>query len=205
MFLDLISIHAPRVGSDARLLSIRRRLQNFNPRSPRGERHLRYMDDFLVIEFQSTLPAWGATHAIRRIAVDGDISIHAPRVGSDAHARLTRPSGHSYFNPRSPRGERLQPLCPILSHLYFNPRSPRGERHWPIWASRIAGSYFNPRSPRGERLSMTKLSHALRYFNPRSPRGERRGHLLHGLWQPSISIHAPRVGSDAFCLHVFEQ
>ena len=33
--------------------------------------------------FQSTLPVWGATQAIRNVQRMSDISIHAPRVGSD--------------------------------------------------------------------------------------------------------------------------
>ena len=35
-------------------------------------------------EFQSTLPVWGATVTRYQLFVDGEISIHAPRVGSDA-------------------------------------------------------------------------------------------------------------------------
>ena len=34
--------------------------------------------------FQSTLPVWGATILRKNIAQDKDISIHAPRVGSDS-------------------------------------------------------------------------------------------------------------------------
>ena len=79
----LISIHAPRVGSDRRDTDLLRNLRDFNPRSPCGERHrLRILlwggDDFnprspcgerqvsadadpYYAEFQSTLPVWGAT------------------------------------------------------------------------------------------------------------------------------------------------
>ena len=56
-----ISIHAPRVGSDFGLSVKRSCVSNFNPRSPRGERHvMRYIKEGLLV-FQSTLPAWGAT------------------------------------------------------------------------------------------------------------------------------------------------
>ena len=58
-----ISIHAPRVGSDPGIMEPRRNGQNFNPRSPRGERLRRNIDDALPVTFQSTLPAWGATTA----------------------------------------------------------------------------------------------------------------------------------------------
>ena len=56
---------------------------HFNPRSPCGER--REMDGLpiYVTTFQSTLPVWGATRAGLLKNLGYDISIHAPRVGSD--------------------------------------------------------------------------------------------------------------------------
>ena len=57
--------------------------------------------------------------------------------------------------------------------------------------------HFYPRSPRGERLGLDSPPRAfLGNFYPRSPRGERRlENGYHGRPQ-SISIHAPREGSD---------
>ena len=122
-----ISIHAPRVGSD-QIVASRWLLPihfnprspcgerpgmsdlfyysfNFNPRSPCGERPLTRISDGFSIQFQSTLPVWGATlwywNCFRR---DG-ISIHAPRVGSDCKIPSTILTP-TYFNPRSPCGER---------------------------------------------------------------------------------------------------
>ena len=103
----LISIHAPRVGSDLRGSGWQRLQQHFNPRSPRGERHAgpgrgspeipisihapRVGSDpgAVVIAgashaFQSTLPAWGATGHVMEEKQKEIISIHAPRVGSDS-------------------------------------------------------------------------------------------------------------------------
>ena len=80
----MISIHAPRVGSDQTVSDLYTDLWDFNPRSPCGERrpHLtqstrrtgisihapRVGSDFLLFvfkfhltKFQSTLPVWGAT------------------------------------------------------------------------------------------------------------------------------------------------
>ena len=37
------------------------------------------------------------------------------------------------FNPRSPRGERLQSREAGIRRPYFNPRSPRGERQYAIY------------------------------------------------------------------------
>ena len=56
-----ISTHAPRTGSDIRLAISQWLAENFNPRSPHGERHAR--------------------DAVARL--DDDISTHAPRTGSD--------------------------------------------------------------------------------------------------------------------------
>ena len=81
----LISIHAPRTGSDCiyRLPSIVQ--AHFNPRSPHGERPGLVQGiatgDF---SFQSTLPARGATLHIVGAVLANQISIHAPRTGSDA-------------------------------------------------------------------------------------------------------------------------
>ncbi len=57
----IISIHAPRVGSDPQGIASGSAGGNFYPRSPRGERRGRIV------------------HALFRMI----ISIHAPRVGSD--------------------------------------------------------------------------------------------------------------------------
>ena len=59
--MKAISIHAPRRGSDIRLSEIKKGSDNFNPRSPQGERHpIQKMCNRHRI-FQSTLPAGGAT------------------------------------------------------------------------------------------------------------------------------------------------
>ena len=55
----------------------------FNPRSPRGERLFRNAIVDPKLGFQSTLPAGGATKCILRTVPGDQISIHAPRGGSD--------------------------------------------------------------------------------------------------------------------------
>ena len=101
-----ISIHAPRMGSDAsddnrscpmadfnprspdgerpRVRWAARRLQEyFNPRSPDGERPVTVPPWPIVPIFQSTLPGWGATLPLDGARRVRNISIHAPRMGSD--------------------------------------------------------------------------------------------------------------------------
>ena len=56
-----ISIHAPRVGSDKLAGPQIRQEQNFNPRSPCGERRKAPTKSTWSTSFQSTLPVWGAT------------------------------------------------------------------------------------------------------------------------------------------------
>ena len=58
---EKISIHAPRTGSDPSAITSANDPDDFNPRSPHGERH-----QVIVFVFQA-----------------GEISIHAPRTGSD--------------------------------------------------------------------------------------------------------------------------
>ena len=57
----LISIHAPRMGSDLRKCG----------------------GSSTTMRFQSTLPGWGATWHWLAVDVQWLISIHAPRMGSD--------------------------------------------------------------------------------------------------------------------------
>ena len=144
--------------------------------------------------FLSTLPARGATahtfnHLFRR-----DISIHAPREGSDT-CRSMRPSRHPHFYPRSPRGERPDGISALLAVQDFYPRSPRGERRARFRRCRLFRliSIHAPREG-SDKLSIDEAS-SKKYFYPRSPRGERP--LKLDAWAVvSISIHAPREGSD---------
>ena len=106
----IISIHAPREGSDAYARRhAGQRFNDFNPRSPRGERLTSPSTAIMRVLFQSTLPARGATYSNQDI-----ITVI------------------SYFNPRSPRGERLEEAAMPGMEANFNPRSPRGERQQTI-------------------------------------------------------------------------
>ena len=125
----IISIHAPRVGSD----------------------RAAHLALGVHVEFLSTLPAWGATGSLTPSPPPGDISIHAPRVGSDRTERIedgtvTEISIHA---PRVGSDlkfiENKQEANKFLSTL-------------PAWGATGAGAYlrwpvphFYPRSPRGER------------------------------------------------------
>ena len=79
----LISIHAPREGSDLRAIHTGPEHCDFNPRSPRGERHTAGSGSSGTKRFQSTLPARGATRVDKARGIGLIISIHAPRGGGD--------------------------------------------------------------------------------------------------------------------------
>ena len=100
-----ISIHAPREGSDRTIAQATEPTRNFNPRSPRGERRQEEIRARSRAGFQSTLPARGATVIGEHSVVTRQISIHAPREGSDYCPPVSHAGGKN-FNPRSPRGER---------------------------------------------------------------------------------------------------
>ena len=144
-----ISIHAPRMGSDGFTKANTKMYIDFNPRSPHGERLLVTDPGAQARQFQSTLPAWGATDNADEDNDSINISIHAPRMGSDKR-RDKRSNTGSDFNPRSPHGERPSNGIRCRDVQYFNPRSPHGERP-PLSMGFHINLYFNPRSPHGER------------------------------------------------------
>ena len=125
-----ISIHAPRVGSDLAGADERSQRRDFNPRSPCGER-----PDFFIQcidgshDFNPRSPCGERLRLLAADLREHQISIHAPRVGSDWHPPLIKTPPHSNFNPRSPCGERLDGTPDDAGGTYdFNPRSPCGER-----------------------------------------------------------------------------
>ena len=190
-----ISIHAPRTGSDAFQPPRAAAAQNFNPRSPHGERPgdsrrssspsnfnprsphgERPIDEKIISaleKFQSTLPARGAT---------------VPGAGSAARK--------SHFNPRSPHGERPE-RWPLLSELqYFNPRSPHGERRCTQQNVSIGKLFQSTLPARGATPPQAAHSRAsaISIHAPRTGSDVNRRHSVTAYKQ--ISIHAPRTGSD---------
>ena len=213
-----ISIHAPRMGSDLALGSPNTGVTYFNPRSPDGERHLRVLRVFHPCHFnprspdgerlgsahvsifpqifQSTLPGWGATGRSQSAMSLIQISIHAPRIGSDKFDCVVA-SGPAWISIHAPRMGSDRPSCekrPLYEISIHAPRmgsdegmttpcSPR-----PRFQSTLPGWGATP--------DRTVPGFPAGYFNPRSPDGERlmQNHLISSDFV--ISIHAPRMGSD---------
>ena len=173
VFSISISIHAPREGSDQITYFYSRVCRYFNPRSPRGERPFEGGQNEQGKEFQSTLPARGATPM------------------ESKNCRI-----ESFQSTLPARGATHIEAAKNMQIKYFNPRSPRGERRFPalVQASLDCISIHAPRE--GSDHFFSRLFNEMSYFNPRSPRGERR--YLGGQQDRDrdISIHAPREGSD---------
>ena len=170
---DAISIHAPRTGSDLPLITLYIHSAYFNPRSPHGERPMADAKALMDAVFQSTLPARGATGFHAEEGGNDNISIHAPRTGSDTRWHPAYQT--SIISIHAPRTGSDHARCVR-----------KGETQ-----------YFNPRSPHGERpAAATRRNHFRRYFNPRSPHGERLHRAGIANADVRISIHAPRTGSD---------
>ena len=98
-----ISIHAPRRGSDVDVVCFITIRKYFNPRSPQGERRTMIDNSKTLKEFQSTLPAGGAT-----------------RLHHHENNRLL------YFNPRSPQGERRLDMYHVSILYRFQSTLPAG-------------------------------------------------------------------------------
>ena len=173
-----ISIHAPRVGSDRLKKTGLRISQNFNPRSPCGERLVSSCIGLSALNFNPRSPCGER------------------RVGNAGYKRPV------HFNPRSPCGERLSGLLTAPRPIYFNPRSPCGERHPPVQNSWDTLRFQSTLPVWGATIRLTGLTAEGRHFNPRSPCGERleKSGIARGI--VIISIHAPRVGSDAHHNHI---
>ena len=147
---------------------------NFNPCSPCGERR--------VLDLQ--------------IPRCEEISIHAPRAGSDPREVAGRAARRN-FNPCSPCGERPGSVAQRPSSVaYFNPCSPCGERPFDGGRARETDE-ISIHAPRAGSDGLWGLRpHLRKGFQSMLPV---RGATRHPAGHPhrvSISIHAPRAGSD---------
>ena len=165
---------SPRGERPPRQGKVRGIMKYFNPRSPRGER--------LILPRISRRRGMISIHAPRggsdeqRSALSGSdnsISIHAPRGGSDDDI-ATVFYVISYFNPRSPRGERLMfNRSPPLSR-YISIHAPRGGSDRIPHLRDALHQQFQSTLPAGGATQRRRFQPRNKpYFNPRSPRGER--------------------------------
>ena len=190
-----ISIHAPRGGSDGKGHDIPHKWDDFNPRSPWGERlPLRTVEDWCagfqstlpvggatygaeprveITIFQSTLPVGGATAAEQTRQQEQGISIHAPRGGSDVSFALGLLTAR--ISIHAPRGGS------DIGWFYRNKigvisiHAPRGGSDIDICVFRIHLHDFNPRSPWGERRHDGAVLSSIQRFQSTLPVGGATG------------------------------
>ena len=168
--------------------------------------------------FQSTLPVWGATFCLLEAAKAPSISIHAPRVGSDSIVWVQNEMEAAFqstlpvwgatslteilpflrvISIHAPRvGSDLVHVGLLLFCDYFNPRSPCGERHFERFQERDEQIFQSTLPVWGA----TRQSHHSPSRQTISIHAPRVGSDFAVLWNTSavqISIHAPRVGSDS--------
>ena len=130
----------------------------------------RYRGDWKKLyAFQSTLPARGATPVHRILQMVSYISIHAPCTGSDVLV-CDSAADNFHFNPRSLHGERRYTgQCSHRPSNHFNPRSLHGERP-KIFTFRIAQILFQSTLPaRGATQKSTKPAAEITTFQSTLP------------------------------------
>ena len=145
--------------------------------------------------FLSTLPARGSDDAVAPVGVPGDISIHAPREGSDPTPGATAP-WQNYFYPRSPRGERPSHRCRGPCPAEFLSTLPaRGATTTTGETYRVTSISIHAPA-RGATCRAWSATAGLRFLSTLPARGATylTYDLVTSAWE--ISIHAPREGSD---------
>ena len=145
-----ISIHAPRTGSDALCVCLlcASVISIHAPRT--GSDHTAIEITAYKGQFQSTLPARGATMtAPARFAACG-ISIHAPRTGSDQYSAAFPPCIGVFQSTLPARGATWELLRHCVRN-FISIHAPRTGSDYKAMTDEIYLIYFNPRSPHGER------------------------------------------------------
>ncbi len=170
----VISIHAPRTGSDRAPWSSAARTGSISIHAPRT----------------------GSDEQVREHRLAPDISIHAPRTGSDRRVAGYR-MVYKYFNPRSPHGERrFPPLDEVKGFLVFQSTLPARGATLHHCLLLMALLHFNPRSPHGERPPLNSQPQIVMDISIHAPRTGSDMRRDNRVVSGKISIHAPRTGSD---------
>ena len=198
-----ISTHAPRTGSDAPMWYNALRHPDFNPRSPHGERRYIMPRRRYGAKFQPTLPARGATLHHAAPPLRREISTHAPRTGSDIRTR-TQSICTSKISTHAPRtGSDVNVSGAVLVQHRFQPTLPHGERQR-VHRVRGAGDVISTHAPaRGATNRPDDHQGKRPHFNPRSRTGSDRLLLRLLQFRPNFNPRS-RTGSDIINNCTFE-
>ena len=192
---DMISIHAPRAGSDPGRRDKYIGHADFNPRSPCGERPT---DDLIECKygvFQSTLPVRGATDPMTIAAsVLGLFQSTLPVRGATspmlgyllsmifqstlpvrgATRKTYQRRTNKMISIHAPRAGSDKCFSrPRVVQVGISIHAPRAGSDPDEFGALLLNIYFNPRSPCGERRRTQAMRKSVTDFNPRSPCGER--------------------------------
>ena len=191
-----ISIHAPREGSDPSGGKKLWASGHFYPRSPRGERPRQMLIWPARKNFYPRSPRGERPGHLSTIDTNKEISIHAPREGSDLDGRRC-PVVVLEISIHAPReGSDLTTRC-MMRAANISIHAPREGSDHGTQSGPERGPDFYPRSPRGERRAMTVVAGiTLRFLSTLPARGA-TAVTEDGTRYGIISIHAPREGSDA--------
>ena len=145
--------------------------------------------------FQSTPPARGATTTYDNKGNAKDISIHAPREGSD-YGRLEHHHQRSNFNPRPPRGGRLNKISTNTDNIAISIHAPReGGDHLPPYHHQSGQISIHAPREGGDPMMIAHPPCTYLFQSTPPARGATPWHCIcYGC--SMISIHAPREGGD---------
>ena len=191
-----ISTHAPRTGSDARAHFQALPAQDFNPRSPHGERRSPPLFAPQRREFQPTLPARGATTVIDGVTGSISISTHAPRTGSDGVCDAGR-TQHADISTHAPRTGSDRSRAQADRHHQISTHAPRTGSDDAQSVQESADDKFQPTLPARGATTMKIMHKVTITFQPTLPaRGATFQQFKATFQGDPISTHAPRTGSD---------
>ena len=168
--------------------------------------------------FQSTLPGWGATEFFDQSPVVVDISIHAPRMGSDSFTRFLLTDMMRFQSTLPGWGATLHCCTHACNCNQFQSTLPgwgatagsmgrKGEQIFqstlPGWGATIRVSkgfrFFaiSIHAPRmGSDMGRDSQWNPLLEFQSTLPGWGATDFHVHAVQASAISIHAPRMGSD---------
>ena len=189
----------------------------FNPRTHEGCDTVTSATLHIEVEFQSTHPRRVRLRALRLVAQDNHVSIHAPTKGATG-TPLPLLNTQRGFNPRTHEGCDLQNLRQLGIIVLFQSTHPRRVR--PNISAVVSPSVlFQSTHPRRVRHPNGSRAHHHAGFNPRTHEGcdeiQLRSVVLVGTFQSThprrvrreygcsssparlVSIHAPTKGATA--------
>ena len=186
-----ISIHAPRTGSDAFPHIVQEFANDFNPRSPHGERLEAGEWLFTVKNISIHAPRTGSDGASRDTArIQIKFQSTLPARGATAPAAFTFTSGWAFQSTLPARGATLPVVVSGLVAPAFQSTLPaRGATAAKLTRQRCA-AFQSTLPARGATRSRRQTTSWSGHFNPRSPHGERHctapGHPAEGTFQSTL-------------------